>query len=295
MYPRPLIVAVLLATSCHAIPETDIGDDAGSDAADDNTTPDARASDPATDDGPALPSNCRAILDGDVEAASGTYTIADSEGAPVDVECDMEGGWTQVVHVDVNEDPFCPPEWELSMEPTGCGRGDSADEIRIAQFEVPHAFREVRGRARGIQWRSTDAFGAGGGDVPVDGNFVDGITILREDGASFEHVWTFASAFAEESGMYSNLVCPCNGGREPPDFVGDHFFCESGWTGPDWSERWEVQDLLWDESDCTEAPHDWFEVDLGRESTGALQARLLLDSGPGDENLRITELELWIR
>lgn len=290
----PLLILTGLAAGCLDVPEgaadvgrPDVAADVGHDTGDDSSTaPDADASEP-------LASSCREILETQPDAQPGTFTIAGPDGSPIEVECD--GGWARVADINVADDPSCPPEWAPSTQPVGCGRDESGDTMREVVFEVPYAYDEVRGRARGIQFRLTDAFNAGGDSATLADNYVDGLAILRGTDAPAEHVWTFAAGMAEDSDLYDNAECPCAAGRQPPEFVGDHFFCESGVTGPDSSGGWEEADPLWDESDCGAEDYDWFTRSMSAVSTAPLRARLLLDSVHGDEDVLVTELELWIR
>ena len=67
-------------------------------------------------------------------------------------------------------------------------------------------------------------------------------------------MWTYDVGFSEISNGGYTHYCPCataQGGRTPPMFVGDHYYCESGYAGsvtP--SNIFFTSDPLWDGSGC---------------------------------------------
>jgi len=66
--------------------------------------------------------------------------------------------------------------------------------------------------------------------------------MLAHNGA---HIWTLASAYAEESSGH----CPCVGLVSPPSFIGDNYYCESG-TNTIPQEILYTNDPLWDGEQC---------------------------------------------
>ena len=64
----------------------------------------------------------------------------------------------------------------------------------------------------------------------LDEIYVDGISITS--GNSRKHVWTYAVGLSDDYN-YPQYNCPCAKypGPDPPTFVGNHYYCESGNTG----------------------------------------------------------------
>ena len=60
--------------------------------------------------------------------------------------------------------------------------------------------------------------------------YVDGISITS--GNPRKHVWTYAVGLSDDYN-YLQFNCPCakTPGQDPPTFVGNYYYCESGSTG----------------------------------------------------------------
>ena len=85
----------------------------------------------------------------------------------------------------------------------------------------------------------------------VNGFYVDGISITQ--GQPRKHLWTYAVGLSELNTHISD-ACPCNGnlsGAEAyiPSFVGDHYYCESGFV-EHYEPRVAWEDPLWDGNGC---------------------------------------------
>ena len=111
------------------------------------------------------------------------------------------------------------------------------------------------------------------------------------------HIWTLAAGFRENYGLVSS--CPCDGGRSAPPFVGDNYYCESGYNGTVNPLGLLTSDPLWDgagcESEgccCSTAP--WFTVDLVNPTSDDVEVRICADSGD-TEDTPIHLLELYIQ
>jgi hypothetical protein len=92
-------------------------------------------------------------------------------------------------------------------------------------------YSQVCGLIRAYQYRLTDAFALGRNHT-IDGPYVDGVSLTH--GNPKQHIWTFAAAYYESSGLYG---CPCLNGpfqthpsNQPPDFIGNDYFCDTGAT-----------------------------------------------------------------
>ena len=122
---------------------------------------------------------------------------------------------------------------------------------------------------------------------------MDGMSITTGDPGRV-HIWTYAVGLNRDWGFQS---CPCEGGTEPPAFVGGHFFCDTGNEG-DWDPVWYVDEPLWDADattgGCQPAPEPGaFSRDFDQPMTDPIEVRLMIDQM--DENVAVTRLELYVR
>jgi dynein heavy chain len=184
--------------------------------------------------------------------------------------------------------------------PAGCSivnLGCDSELIRSQYFTpLVESYSEVRGYVMGYQGHSTDGFGAnGGGDVPIDQAYVDGVSITV--GSPRRHVWTYGSGLMMSGGGHQN--CPCDGGQMPPAFVSDDYFCDSGNPGPDWPRVWHTANPLWDDDStlggtCENVgTPNWFQKPLGETTSGALEVRLMVNQC--DDDIAVTRMELYVR
>ena len=82
------------------------------------------------------------------------------------------------------------------------------------------------GRIIGYQVGSTDAFNSGS-HFTIDQAYIDGVSVTY--GTPRKHIWTFASGISETN-VRPETSCPCAfaGPPQPPSFVRNNYFCESG-------------------------------------------------------------------
>ena len=81
-------------------------------------------------------------------------------------------------------------------------------------------------------------------------NYVDGISITL--GSPRKHVWTYAVGYSDDlSNKESNCPCATTPGPNPPGFVGNHYYYESGNVGAVDSAKYYLSDPLWEGSGCT--------------------------------------------
>jgi len=221
---------------------------------------------------------------------------AGPEGPVQDARVADGQGWIQVYKL---QPGACPSGWTYDPEPGGCMNGDSLDcgwkgnsLGLIVQPPVP--YREVRGHVQGAQYHSTDAFAADLGNT-VDDPYVDGVSITHGDPR--QHLWTFAS------GLYKHEDSPgsCPGcvlyAEQPPAFVGASWTCDSGNPDKSYDPVW-YKDPLWDSDSAgpgcaPPAEPGWFQVTLDDSTSDFIEVRLLFDGC--DENIAVTELELYVR
>lgn len=207
-------------------------------------------------------------------------------------------GWTRVYKL---QPGTCPSGWTYDPGPGGCSIGGTLDcgwsggnsvELRVTP---PAPYREVRGHVQGVQYFSTDAFATDLGST-IDDPYVEGVSFTRGDPR--QHLWTFAS------GLYRNENSPgsCPGcspnAEQPPAFVGASWTCDSGNTETYYDKVWYTGHPLWG-ADSTgpgcarPGEPGWFQVALPAATSDYIEVRILFDGC--DENIAVTELELYVR
>ena len=212
-------------------------------------------------------------------------------------------GWKEVVNVTYSHPGVeCPPAWQDNgYDIKGCGRvGTGFNTIDMQSFPVGEGveYDEVCGRIHGYGVGITFAFNTGSN--AIEGVYVEGIS-LTHTADNLVHIWTFAASLFEDPDSVDNAQCPCDGGRDPPDYVGQNYFCESGvpvGTTPS-ANVFYGDDLLWDGKDCavevccTRAGPPYFHSYLPQPTTADIDVRLMLDFPTVD--VSITHIELYVR
>ena len=89
----------------------------------------------------------------------------------------------------------------------------------------------MRGRVRGYQYASPDAFN--GMYEDIDDPYVDGVSITHGQNPR-QHIYTFASASRSSASPSTGKgTCPNSGyGNAAPDFVASNYICDSGMMIP---------------------------------------------------------------
>ena len=82
----------------------------------------------------------------------------------------------------------------------------------------------------------------------INSAYVD--ELVTTYGSPRQHLWTYAAGLSDDgnyAGGINNCPCATPPGRDPPDFVGLDYYCESGITGR-WQDnnRIALDDPLWD-------------------------------------------------
>ena len=204
------------------------------------------------------------------------------------------GNWNRVAYLNMG-DPTqqCPPEWR-DRSANGvrvCGRPvGSRIECHSTLYHPDHSYTRVCGRVIGYQFGYPDGFR----NSTIDQTFVDGVSITH--GCPRSHIWTFAA-----DGKETYQICPCKGGARTTTFVGNNYYCESGYNGVSSpSSVLYTSDPLWDgmqcESEgscCSTAP--WFTVDLVSSTSDDIEVRICSDSTDTEEDTPIHLLELYIQ
>ena len=212
---------------------------------------------------------------------------------------DVEGGWMQVVDVDMNKDDTCPGTWHKITNPRRFCLGSAGAGCASAHFYVKGvSYKHVCGQAKGYQVSSMDAFQSK--IQSIDGSYVDGISITI--GSPRKHVWTYAAGLSDDQN-YPAYNCPCatHPGPSPPAFVGNDYYCESGNVGP-WEQNYYLSDTLWDGSGCTsgngccaQIGMPWFDRKLPVPVAEDFEVRICKNEPRANEDLAVENIEIFVK
>ena len=236
----------------------------------------------------------------------GQYWIKTNEGL-FKVTCNMElkcggveGGWMQVVDVDMNRDDSCPGTWQKITTPRRLCLGYVGAGCASAHFHMKGVgYEHICGQAKGYQKGNTNAFAAK--LQSIDDNYVDGISITI--GSPRKHVWTYTVGLTDDHN-YQNLNCPCATfpGPSPPAFVGNDYYCESGDVGTHDLTRFYLSDPLWDGNGCTtgngccaQIGMPWFYRKLPVPVADDFEVRICKDEARSNEDIAVENIEIFIK
>ena len=234
----------------------------------------------------------------------GKYWIETSEGL-FEVTCNMklkcggiEGGWMQVVDIDMNRDDSCPGTWHMITTPRrlclGYVVGCASSHFYVKGVEYQH----ICGQAKGYQKGTLDGYK---NIQSIDGVYVDGVSITL--GSPRKHVWTYAVG-SSDNYDYGCCNCPCAlyRGPSPPAFVGNDYYCESGAVGAITGASYYLSDPLWDGTGCTtgsgccaQIGMPWFYRKLPVCVVEDFEIRICKNENHSNEDLAIEKLELYVQ
>uniref|UniRef100_A0A1X7SQG5 Uncharacterized protein n=1 Tax=Amphimedon queenslandica TaxID=400682 RepID=A0A1X7SQG5_AMPQE len=215
--------------------------------------------------------------------------------------CGVGGGWTRLGKLDMMvSSAKCPSSLHMVTQSGTriCTKNRAGcNSVLIPSQGVPYSI--VCGRVRGYQKYSLDAFHHRKSSS-IDSPYVDGVSITH--GSPRKHIWTLAAGYSESLKNNYN-ACPCNNGAKvkPALFVGNDFYCESGFShGP--QNRFASSDPLWDKKKCRgqEAPCcnrpllPWFRKSLGYTTTDNIEMRVCSDESIKYENIGIDQYEFYV-
>ena len=229
------------------------------------------------------------------------------------VYCDMElecggykGGWMRIADYDTSRGDNCPSGWN-SITANGiavCRSPSDTAGCYPTTFSVKNVgYNKICGKIKGYQKGSTDAFRAWSSSPSLDNGYVDGISITV--GNPRKHVWTYAAGLSDDhnhNGGINNCPCARYPGIVPHSFVGDHYYCESGNTGPFDRSQYHTEDPLWDGAGClvnnnccTNINQPWFFRQLVTSRQDAIEARLCTDQLFANEAIFVEKIQLYVQ
>ena len=217
-------------------------------------------------------------------------------------KCGIFGNWSRIAYFDTNQGDSCPTGLRTVTNTTSsqmtCGK--SADPgCTSLQFTPNSNYTDVCGRVRVYQYYSMDGFKTG--TDSIDSSYIDGISITR--GNPRTHLWSYAVGVSEQ---HSNIAyrCPCakpnpNDRSHVPSFVGENFYCESGFPGSNYEARIACEDPLWDGQGCYSSGNQcserygWFHREMQTTSDN-IEVRWCADESQSTEDVFADQLEIWV-
>ena len=220
-------------------------------------------------------------------------------------KCGGTGGWRRAVYLDMTHpNTSCPSGWQLFTESSKrtCGRV-SAERLTCDSVFFPVSggpYSQVCGRIRAYQWGLALAFHY---------SDVDGVTIVH--GSPEQHIWTFAAGTWENYPGNGSNHCPCDDNnllyKTIPGFIGEDYFCESGYVYPGYRNdtldfKLHSDDVLWDGEGCHSTStccsfHDppYFTKTLNQTTSDDLELRMCLSRGISYNNIAVELVELYVK
>ena len=226
-----------------------------------------------------------------------------------------DGLWYCVTKLNMsNPSQQCPSAWRefVSDGVRTCTRPiTTSGNCPGTSYSISRRYSKVCGRVIGYQFGSPSAFELGAVEGrTIDEAYVEGVSITHGRNP-LKHIWSYAAGSSEHrnSQECSDSKCPCNGGREPPSYVENNYYCESaykGLTGCFVTNRFFPNDPLWDGQQCdndegtccdsngTNTP-PWFSVDLPDSTSDDIEVRICHDQDTTDEDTPLQLLELYVQ
>jgi len=252
--------------------------------------------------------SCDAIFQTDPSCSAGYYLVYAGK-EPVltycqapQALCGVLGRWRRVTHINMSEEgASCPPGLletsNTTLDKRACGRSVN-NNCSSLLFPVGEAnYTQVCGIVHGYQFGVNNAFGPSYNfNINIDGPYLDGISITA--GQPRQHLWSYAVQQSETTGA----ACPCKNNTDlislVPDFVGQHHYCESGFTNKP-SSRTAWADPLWDGAGCTAAGNQccehygWFHRVIP-PTTDDIEVRWCSNHPRSREDVYTDLVEIWV-
>ena len=229
-----------------------------------------------------------------------------------DYRCGGTGGWRRAFYLDMTDpNTECPSGWSIitSDSKRTCGRASTGDYTSDSVFfpVSGRSYSQVCGRIRAYQSGRTLAFHGYNSHRydTIDSVYFDGVAIMY--GSPRQHIWTFAAGIWENNTRSTDYyVCPCDTTVDIPipPFVGEDYFCESGYVYPGYRNStleytFHSNDTLWDGEDCHSSSsccslHNppYFTKSLGQSTTDDLELRMCSVHGG---SIAIELLEVYVK
>ena len=209
----------------------------------------------------------------------------------------------RVAHINMTDPGHSCPQGLRYIAPSSkrmCIHSHSGPGCSSVTFP-PHGvnYTKVCGRARGYQFASTESFlGHYRYNQSLEGSYVQGLSVTH--GSPRNHIWTFAAGLSKDRQPYT-YQCPCGQVRfiSTPGFVGENYYCESGWDGNTIFYQWHLDDPLWDSqgcpigSTCCNRGGPWFSTTLTEEVSDDIEVRWC-HNGRKTDYVGVDQLEIFV-
>ena len=226
--------------------------------------------------------------------------------------CGGTGGWRRAVYLDMKDpNTNCPSGWSVTdYSKRTCGRASTrqytCDSVFFPVSGGPYS--QVCGRIIAYQWGLGMGFsGFRYGEITIDSTYFDGVVVMH--GSPRQHIWTFASGAWEIGTAHRIWNCPCDtpGDIPIPPFVGEDYFCESGYVYPGYrnttlERTFHSDDTLWDgegchsiSSCCSLHNPPYFTKSLGQSTTDDLELRICQINFARYSNEAVELVELYVK
>jgi len=255
--------------------------------------------------------SCRDIYDHSraSHGKSGYYMINPS--LPYQVYCDMEltcggitGGWMRIANIDTSQGDYCPSGWNKTTQPKPLCRGSSDSAGCYSAYFTNNKFEYnfICGKLRGYQKGTNDAFAAfRTGSRSIDGPYLDGVSITV--GSPRKHVWSYGVGVSQlHNAVPYNCPCAKFPGANPPAYVRDHYYCESGSRSHGVHATLYGSDPLWDghgcpagDDCCSTLGAPWFYRQFTEPEKGAVEVRICQDEPYANEATLLEQVQLYIQ
>ena len=248
-------------------------------------------------------SSCNEIYQHNIASRgnNGHYWINTTQGLH-EVKCKMglqcggvEGGWMQVVDVNMADDSSCPGAWRMITSPRKLCVGGVNAGCDSAHFHTRGIhFQHICGQTKSYQKGIPDAF-TGKSTKGIDEVYVDGISITL--GSPRQHIWTYGTSYRDD------YWCPCAPSHPytPSAFVDSNYYCESGTDVQPVSTLFYLSDPLWDGQDCpansgccAQLGMPWFYRRTPIPLSESIEVRICKDELYADEDTAIEEMEIYV-
>ena len=221
--------------------------------------------------------------------------------------------WRRIAYFDTTQGHSCPTGLRTvtntTTNQTACGRTSTSAGCASFKFHIFMSYTNICGRVRGYQENTPEGFHHHTlTNKRIDGPYATGI--LFTQGSPRKHIWSYVVGGSENQEYFPSFnmlfLCPCArstphiNSSDVPDFVGNHYYCESGHNGTSYhlgGVIWE--DPLWDGQGCHNPGNQccnrygWFHRQV-QASSEYIELRICSDREYTNEDVPIDQFEIWV-
>ena len=140
----------------------------------------------------------------------------------------------------------------------------------------------------------------------MNDSYFSGVAVMH--GSPRQHIWSFVAGAVENYTSYAETLCPCDTSYNIsiPSFVGDDYFCESGYIYPGFYDSeffsFHSDDPLWDgdgchssSTCCTFNNPPYFTKYLDNPTADDIELRLCCHFQSDSHNVAVELVEIYVR